>query len=149
MRQNVMWQPVVNALQQSLFAEQMVCSMSTQLFHIPETKDLRGNEEMHNHLVPASYHRVTALGSARRLADGESAPSIVATMMSCIEQAEQQDREVRRGLGVMHNAAPARYKPFIATIISWQHHAEMYLQTAKRQAQQLVGPAAMPGQYQY
>jgi hypothetical protein len=61
------WRQVLSLLQQSLYAEEIVCSMSTQLFHIPKTKDLKGNREMHNHLVPASYHRVTAVGSAHRL----------------------------------------------------------------------------------
>lgn len=77
LRQNEIWQSVVTELYRSLYGEQMVCSMSTQLFHIPETKDLKGNAEMHTHLIPASYHRVTATGSAQRLLNGESAPSIV------------------------------------------------------------------------
>lgn len=50
MRQNAMWQSVVTELNQSLYGELMVCSMSTQLFHIPEAKDLKGNPEMHTQI---------------------------------------------------------------------------------------------------
>jgi len=61
------WTQILILLQRSLYAEEMVCAMSSQLFHIPQTKDLKGSSEMHNHLVPASYHRVTAVGSAHLL----------------------------------------------------------------------------------
>lgn len=133
-----MWQSIVNELHRSLYDEQMVCSMSTQLFHIPETKNLNGNAEMHTHLVPASYHRVTATGSAQRLLNGETAPSIIETMTDCIQNAEQKDRNVRAGLLIMREAAPAAYKPFVENIIHWQDYAELHLQSAKRYAVQIT-----------
>jgi hypothetical protein len=132
LRQMEKWQPVVTELDRSLFGEQMVCSASTQLFHIPETKDLRGNAEMHTYLVPASYHRVTAAGSAQRLLYGETAASIVETLIACIQNSEQKDRNVRAGLLVMRDAAPASYKPFVENIILWQDYAELHLQNAKQ-----------------
>lgn len=144
-----MWQPVASELYVSLYAEQMVCSASTQLFHIPETQDLQGNAEMHTHLVPASYHRVTAAGSAQRLLMGETAPSIVETLRDCIENAEQSDRGVRAGLLVMRAAAPVSYKPFIENIIRWQEYAETHLRQAKQLVSQMTGPAASAGQYRY
>ena len=141
-----MWQPVVTELSHSLYGESMVCSRSTQLFHIPETKDLKGNEEMHAELVPASYHRVTAFGSAQRLLTGETAPSIVETLIACIQNSEQRDRNVRAGLLVMRDAAPASYKPFIENIIRWQDYAELHLQNAKQSAVRITGTATWQGQ---
>lgn len=149
MRQNAMWQSIVTELNQSLYGELMVCSMSTQLFHIPETKDLKGNPEMHTHLVPASYHRVTATGSAQRLLNGEIAPSIVETLKDCIRNAEQQDRNVRANLIVMQDNAPVSYKPFIENILHWQDYAELHLQNAKQVVIQLTGSDARQGQFQY
>ncbi|HZG59243.1 MAG TPA: hypothetical protein VEY68_01785 [Anoxybacillus sp.] len=125
------WTQILILLQKSLYAEEMVCSMSTQLFHIPKTKDLKGNREMHNHLVPASYHRVTAVGSAQRLANGEQQPSIVETMTDCIINAENQDKKVRDGLKIMEENATPEFKPFIKLIIQWQNQAESYLAQAK------------------
>ncbi|MBN2910819.1 hypothetical protein JQC72_15070 [Polycladomyces sp. WAk] len=132
MRQNGKWHPVAAELYRSLYSEQMVCSMSTQLFHIPETRDLKGNAEMHTHLVPASYHRITATGSAQRLLNGEREPSILKTLITCIQKAKQRDRNVRTGLNVMRNAATASYKPFIENIIRWQDDAELHLQNAEQ-----------------
>ncbi|WP_370514494.1 hypothetical protein [Alteribacillus sp. YIM 98480] len=150
MRQhNVMWQPVVIELNRSLYSEEMVCSMSTQLFYIPETENLQGNEEMHSHLVPASYHRVTASGSAERLMNGEYEPSIVQTLVNCIQNAEQRDRNVRNGLQVMRNAAPSSYKPFIENIIRWQDDAERYLQNTKQLTMQVTGAAEGQRQFPY
>jgi hypothetical protein len=116
--------------------------MSSQLFHIPETKDLKGNAEMHTHLVPASYHRVTATGSAQRLLNGESMPSIVETLVACIQNAEQKDRNVRAGLLVMKDAAPASYKPFIENIISWQNFTDFHLNNAKQLTMRITGSTA-------
>lgn len=139
MRQNEMWQPVVTELYRSLYGEQMVCSGSTQLFRIPETKDLQGNAEMHTHLVPASYHRVTAAGSAQRLLNGEDAPTIIEILIACIQNSEQKDRDVHAGLLVMKDAAPASFKRFIENIIQWQEYAELHLQNAKKFSMQLTG----------
>nr|WP_212775128.1 hypothetical protein [Polycladomyces abyssicola] len=123
----------------SLYSEQMVCSMSTQLFHIPETKDLKGNTEMHSHLVPASYHRITAAGSAQRLLNGEREASILKTLIACIQNAKRRDRSVRTGLNVMRDAAVASYKPFIENIIRWQDYAELHLQNAEKFVMRITG----------
>lgn len=125
------WGDILTLLQQSLYAEEMVCSMSSELFHIPETKDLKGNAEMHNHLVPASYHRVTAVGCAHRLVNGEHRQSIIDTMAACIVNAENQDKKVREGLKTMEENAGPEYKAFISLIIRWQDQAENYLSQAK------------------
>ncbi|WP_309866903.1 hypothetical protein [Desmospora profundinema] len=143
MRQNEPWHSVVMEINRSLYGEQMVCSMSTQLFHIPETKDLKGNVEMHKHLVPASYHRVTAAGSAQRLLTGERAVSILKTLNACIQNAEQEDRNVRAGLQVMKDAAVAAYKPFIETIIQWQDYTEKHLRYAKQMMMQMTGQSRL------
>lgn len=139
MRQNERWQPVVNELNRSLYGEKMVCSGSTQLFRIPETQNLQGNTEMHSQLVPASYHRVTAAGSAQRLLNGEDAPTIVEILIACIQNSELRDRLVHAGLFVMRDDAPASFKQFIENIIQWQEYAELHLQNAKKITMQLTG----------
>jgi hypothetical protein len=130
MRQGL-WKSVLNPLQGSLHANQMVCAMSSQLFHMEETKDLKGNKEMHEHLVYSSYHRVTAIGSALRLQAGEAHASIVETLTACIQNAEQADSKVNEYLKVMLHAAPQGYKWFIQNIIGWQNASYPYLQRAR------------------
>ncbi|NMH69404.1 hypothetical protein HF072_11515 [Bacillus sp. RO3] len=125
------WEPVLTLLQQSLRAEEMVCSISSELFHIPQTQNLKGNNEMHSHLVPASYHRVTAVGSAMRLVNGEQQQTIVTTLATCILNAENQDQQVRAGLMVMEENAAPEFKRVIQTIIEWQEQAEAFLFQAK------------------
>jgi isopenicillin N synthase-like dioxygenase len=146
------WTQILNLLQQSLYAEEMVCAMSSQLFHIPQTKDLKGNREMHNHLVPASYHRVTAAGSAQRLSNGEQQQSIVETMTACIINAENQDKKVRDGLKMMEENASPEFKSFIKVIIQWQTQAETYLNQAKAALQSMgisfpIGSEQQSGEY--
>ncbi|MFD2045381.1 hypothetical protein ACFSTA_16980 [Ornithinibacillus salinisoli] len=147
------WEQVLSLLRQSLYAEEMVCAMSSELFHIPETQDLEGNREMHDHLVPASYHRVTAVGSSQRLVNGEQRSSIVETLVACINNAENQDTEVRAGLNTMEENASSEYKPFINMIIQWQGQAEAYLSQAKESIQtmgvSLNGNEQQNGEYNY
>lgn len=125
------WAQILMLLQKSLYAEEMVCAMSSQLFHIPKTKDLKGNREMHNHLVPASYHRITAVGSAQRLYNGEHQTSIVKTLTECIINAEKKDKKVREGLNTMEENAPIEFKTFMKVVIQWQSQAESFLAQSK------------------
>ncbi|WP_396135994.1 hypothetical protein [Bacillus sp. NEB1478] len=131
------WTAVLQLLNQSLNGEEMVCSMSTQLYFIPATANLKGNAEMHNHLVPASYHRVTAAGSARRLQNGESHESIIKSLVACVDNGLRQDQEVMKWLLVMRDDAPNEYKPFIQNIISWQEQTEQSLSSAKQLLKQM------------
>jgi hypothetical protein len=126
------WTAVLQLLNQSLYAEEMVCSMSTQLFVIPATADLKGNAEMHNSLVPASYHRVTAVGSAIRLQNGETHESIIRILVSCVNNGLKRDQEVTKWLPIMRDDAPEEYKPFLQNIISWQQQAVQSLTSAKQ-----------------
>jgi hypothetical protein len=126
------WTAVLQLLNQSLYAEEMVCSMSTQLFVIPATANLKGNAEMHNHLVPASYHRVTAVGSAMRLQNGETHETIIQILVSCVNNGLKKDQEVMKWLPVMRDDAPDEYRAFLETIIRWQQQAEQSLSSAKQ-----------------
>ncbi|MDN4074940.1 hypothetical protein [Fictibacillus terranigra] len=132
------WTAVLQLLNQSLHAEEMVCSMSTQLFHIPAAANIKGNAEMHNHLVPASYHRVTAAGSALRLRNGETHASIIQTLTSCVNNALRQDQEVMKGLRIMRDNAPNPFRSTIEIVIRWQQQAEQSLTSAKQLLTQMV-----------
>jgi len=125
------WQSILDPLLQSLYAEEMVCSMSSELYHIPQTQNLKGNNEMHNNLVPASYHRISAVGSARRLLNGEQQQSLIDTLIACILNAEARDKKVREGLIVMEENVVPEYKQFINLIIQWQSQTEASLKQAK------------------
>ncbi|WP_193557000.1 hypothetical protein [Salicibibacter halophilus] len=129
------WSGIYNHLRESLYEQQIVCSMSTQLYYMPETEDLEGNPEMHEHLVPASYHRVTAVGSAKRLMKDEAKEpsSIVQSLRSCIENAQSEDQGVMRWLHVMRDEAPSSFSSFIQRIITRQEKAEKSLKEAQQQ----------------
>jgi hypothetical protein len=146
------WSSVLELLQQSLNGEQMVCSMSTQLFHITATQELQGNSQMHDHLVPASYHRVTAVGSAQRLQDGEYHDSIIKTLISCVKKGLKEDQEITKWLHVMRDNAPSEFKPFIENIISWQQQTEQSLAFTEQLLRQMgfeLEEQNQYGQYSY
>jgi hypothetical protein len=126
------WTSVLQLLNQSLYSEEMVCSMTTQLFVIPATANLKGNAEMHNYLVPASYHRVTAVGSAMRLQNGESHESIITILVACINNGLKKDQEVMKWLPIMRDDAPDEFRPFLENVIKWQQQAEQSLSSAKQ-----------------
>lgn len=129
------WMNILSLLQQSLYAEGMVCSMSTQMLYTPETENLEGNDKMHNHLVPASYHRVTAWGTSYRLISSDGNPYMITTAVSCIKNAQRQDQGVREGLEIMQKNADEKWKPFVDQIIRWQDNAEATLAQAQETLQ--------------
>ncbi|SIR86556.1 hypothetical protein SAMN05878482_106267 [Peribacillus simplex] len=79
---------------------------------------------MHNHLIPASYHRVTALGCAKRLQSGEYHESIIKALVACVNNGLKQDKEVTKWLRVMRENAPSEFKEFMDTVIDWQQKTE-------------------------
>ncbi|MDG5789725.1 hypothetical protein QA612_19900 [Evansella sp. AB-P1] len=131
------WSSVLQLLTQSMQGEEMVCSMSSQLYHIPATENLEGLDQMHEQLYESSYHRVTALGSAKRLQSGESHETIVKTMVSCVDNALLADHEVTRWLPVMKGNAPVEFKEFIQSLISWQEQTVQSLTKAQQQLRQM------------
>jgi hypothetical protein len=92
---------------------------------------------MHEHLVPASYHRVTAVGSAQRLQNGEEHDSIINTLTSCVNSALREDQEVMKWLHVMRDNAPNEFEPFIQNIISWQQQTEQSISSAQQLLRQM------------
>ncbi|MED4017868.1 hypothetical protein [Sutcliffiella cohnii] len=131
------WAPVVERLSYSLNAEQMVCSMTTQLFHFPGTQNLKGNAELHHHLVPASYHRITALGCAKRVHRGETHQSIIKALIDCVNNGLKEDKEVNRWLQVMKKNAPAGLENFMNSISTWQEQAEHSLAYTRELLQEM------------
>lgn len=126
------WTELLILLQRSLHAESMVCSLTSQLFHIPETKNVKGLQEADKHLYESSYHRVTAVGAAYRLANGETHDSIVKTLSACIENAQKADISVDKALQTMLDHSNGSVKPFIETILKWQNEAKAYLEQARK-----------------
>lgn len=130
------WASLLRLMEQSLHANEMVCSMSSQLYHIPATENLKGNSEMHDYLYKASYHRITAIGCTKRLQGGEYHDSIIQTLVACVNNGLKADKEIMRWLPVMKENAPADFQAFMEALIRWQQHAEDTLKTAQQQLRQ-------------
>ena len=122
---------MVEALTTSLYAEEIVCSMASQLHYIPETANLNGLKETHDALVPASYHRVTAVGTGNRMLQGDQSPSLWQVIEYCIREAGEMDAAARAGMNKMLAAAPQAYKGFMNQMIEWQKYKEKTFQVAK------------------
>ena len=142
MRQTETVRQMVEALSNSLYAEEIVCSMASQLHYIPEMANLNGLKETHDALVPASYHRVTAVGTGNRILQGDQSLSLWQVIEYCIREAGVMDAAVRVGLNKMLAAAPYAYRGFVNQIIEWQQYKESSFQIAKTAFEQLKGPVS-------
>ena len=142
MRQNTAITQLVDSLSRSLYGQQLVNSLTAQLLFITETANLNGLQETRAQLIPASYHRVTALGSALRVQRGDNAPTLFNVLENSINLAEQNDVGVRAGLDKLLAAAPPAYNEYTDSILQWQQYTENHLQDAKRALEQIVGPGA-------
>ena len=140
MRQTDTIRQMAEALSNSLYAEEMVCSMASQLHYIPETAQLSGLKETHDELIPASYHRVTAVGTGHRILQGDNAPTLWNVIEYCIREAQEKDAAVMVGLNKMFAAAPEAYRGFVNQIIEWQKYKERTFQIAKTAYESIKGP---------
>ena len=131
---------MVEALSNSLFAEEIVCSMASQLHYIPEMANVNGLKETHDALVPASYHRVTAVGTGNRILQGDQHSSLWNVIEYCIREGQEMDTAVRVGLNKMLAAAPDAYRGFVNQIIEWQKYKEQTFQMAKTAYESIKGP---------
>ncbi|WP_069203048.1 hypothetical protein [Bacillus testis] len=143
LRQTDTVRQMVDALANSLYAEEMVCSMASQLRYFPETAQLNGLEETHGSLVPASYHRVTAVGTGYRILQGDNAPTLWNVIEYCIREAQKMDAATRVGLNKMLAAAPETYRGFVNQIIEFQKNKENYFQMAKTAYESIKGPVRL------
>lgn len=142
MRQNTAISQLVDSLSKSLYGQQLVNSLIAQLLFITETANLTGLKETHAQLIPASYHRVTALGSALRIQRGDAAPTLFNVLENSINMAEQNDTDVSAGLDRLLTVAPPAYNEYVDMVLQWQQYTSSHLQDAKKALEQLVGPAA-------
>lgn len=131
---------MVESLSKSLYAEEIVCSMASQLHYFPETAHLNGLKETHDALIPASYHRVTAVGTGIRMLQGDDSPTLWNVIEYCIRDAQKMDAAVRVGLNKMIAAAPEAFRDFVNRIMEWQKYKESSFLIAKAAYERIKGP---------
>ncbi|WP_156807361.1 hypothetical protein [Effusibacillus pohliae] len=131
---------VLAHLQNSLYALEVQCSLSTQMELNPETKALPGLRDVDKHNYESSYHRTTAIGCLRRILAGERHPDVMGIMIRCMLEAEEHDVETGRAMDRMLRSATTRTaEQWVRTAKRWQEQQLVHLREAIVLARSLVG----------
>ena len=126
-------------LQKSIAAEEIICSIGSQMIWIPATQSLSGLSEVNQENCKTSLHRITAAGCLKRMAQGDWHETLLAILVHSLYNARQHDQLRRGHTQRCWQSASSSLRPSIENWMSWLRLAEDHLQQTMVLAQQLVG----------
>ncbi|MCL6518081.1 hypothetical protein, partial [Alicyclobacillus sp.] len=131
--------PVLQHLEQSIHAEQVFCSIVTEMKFMPAFKDDPNLAEVHRQNYETSYHRNTAAGNLRRLlaGAGPSEEMLVLMTIECFVEAKRHDRQAEEALKAIRTESPAD-EGWIQAAERWHARRRQALRMARRLLRQSV-----------
>lgn len=97
------FQVILNHLEQSIHAEQFICSIVTEMKYMPPFKNQIALKKIHKENYQTSYHRNTADGNLKRLISGagQSEHQLVLMTVECFLEADEHDQNIEDALQLM------------------------------------------------
>lgn len=133
--------PVLHYVERSIHAEQIFCSIVTEMKFMPAFKDDPHLAEVHRQNYETSYHRNTAAGNLRRLlaGAGPSDEMLVLMTIECFVEAREHDKRAEQALTSIR-AGSAADERWIQAAEKWHFRRRHALRRAKRLLKQAVPP---------
>jgi hypothetical protein len=94
---------VLGHIEESIHAEQVFCSIATQMTFLPQFKDQTDLETIHKENYETSYHRNTAAGNLARLVTGETDEMLILMTVECFVEAKNHDKAAGAALEELKN----------------------------------------------
>ncbi len=130
---------VKKALEQSLFAESILLTISGQIASIPEMKDRPGLASISEEKVQTGSLRLTAQGCLERMVGQDWHETVLSQLVQSMYEARRRDRLKRGYLMELKRNAPEDARPAVENWIQWVDYAELTLQEAMVHARELIG----------
>ncbi|MBX5436614.1 MAG: hypothetical protein IRZ33_05280 [Alicyclobacillaceae bacterium] len=130
------WAGVLKYLKASIYAEQVFCSVTTEMRFFPAFAEQPAFRELHAENYETSYHRNTAAGNLIRLTHAEpeyTEPNrrLVVTTIACCSQSREHDRRAEQALAAL-TASSAEERAFLDLAGKWHEHRKYWLKRAMR-----------------
>ncbi|GMA59569.1 hypothetical protein NZD89_08565 [Alicyclobacillus fastidiosus] len=130
---------VLNLVEQSIKAEQVFCSIVTQMKYLPQFKGQTALNIVHRENYETSYHRNTAAGNLERLVTGESDELLILMTVECFIETRQHDKIAGTSLGNIV-VTSSEDQQWIIVATEWHKQRRQYLKSAARVLRTLIGP---------
>ncbi|WAH37820.1 hypothetical protein [Alicyclobacillus dauci] len=129
---------VLHYLNLSIRAEQIFCSIVTQMLYIPQFQNQTSLKTVHRENYQTSYHRNTAAGNLIRLEGGDAQKILVLMTIECFVEVRKHDKVAEAGLRQI-TASSAEDKSLLAVAFEWHSMRKRYLRAAARTLRSTVG----------
>lgn len=103
---------VLNSLIQTYNSLTLLCAAASLARYIPEARDLPGLDALHRALYEASYHLITATGSARMILSGAGQPGYYALLLNCQREIWEALQNARDAFNQLSQATPENLRPW-------------------------------------
>lgn len=130
---------VLSQVEQSIKAEQVFCSIVTQMKYLPQFTGQAALNKVHRENYETSYHRNTAAGNLERLVFGESDELLILMTVECFIEARQHDKTAAASLEKIV-ATSSEDQQWIIVATEWHKRRRQYLKSAARLLSTLIGP---------
>ncbi|WAH38747.1 hypothetical protein [Alicyclobacillus dauci] len=129
---------VLNQIELSIKAEQVFCSIVTQMKYLPQFTDQAALRTVHRENYQTSYHRNTAAGNLERLVAGDSDELLILMTVECFIETRQHDKVAETALGNIAVTAPED-KKWIVAATEWHRRRKQHLKYAARTLRAMIG----------
>lgn len=130
---------VLRQVKASIRAEQVFCSIVTEMKYLPQFKSQSALETVHKENYETSYHRNTAAGNLRRIVSGEQEQLLILMTIECFIEAAHHDKNAENALNAIIGTNPDGQQ-WIETAAKWHEQRVMHLKRAKKLLRSIVGP---------
>ncbi len=130
---------VLGHVERSIKAEQMFCSIATQMTFLPQFRYQAELKNVHRENYETSYHRNTAAGNLRRLLTGEFDEMLVLMTVECLIESRKHDKIAETSLGKIVVTDPENSK-WVVTAEKWHRLRKRHLKYAAESLRAMIGP---------
>ena len=126
-------------LKASIEAEQVFCSIVTEMKFMPQFADDPNLRTVHRENYETSYHRNTAAGNLRRLLRGETAEMLILMTVECFIESREHDRKSGEALDGIQSTGPHDEK-WLESAKYWHAKRKQQLKHARNVLYNMIGP---------
>lgn len=130
---------VLHCVELSIKAEQLFCSIVTQMKFLPQFKEQATLATVHKENYETSYHRNTAAGNLERLVSGESDELLTLMTVECFIEARHHDKVAETSLDHIVVTNPED-ENWIVEATKWHVKRKKYLKSAAKKLHAVIGP---------
>lgn len=131
---------VLHPTKSSIYAEQVFCSIVTQMKFIPQFSNQPVLKTVHAENYQTSYHRNTAAGNLHRLLEVNHSDEILILMtVECFAESHQHDKTAESALLKITTTNPGDAK-WLESAIYWHNQRKRHLKHAAKMLYTAVGP---------